>query len=430
MIDLHEVFEREILNLVKPSRLGTELVRKKLSKLGIKVNKSQINDIKRQFENIGSGTFHIEISDRQILDAGYKSEEAFKQKITNFVEELCADIESYSNKLNEEMPEIIMNTTDQLSLELLDDLKKRLKKLIKDRAKDKRIFETKLINDYREGFDLLEMLIQIAMEAGGSYNNELRSEASIKDNYLVEALTRLHARACQISYEIMVLLKSGLADGAIARWRTLHELSVITFIISENGQELAERYILHNGVESYKAAKLYQEQYASLGFEPLSVAELGHLQEQYDSLIDRFGKNYRSDYGWASTVTSKSKPTFRDLERYAGLEHLRSFYKMACINVHANPRGIFFKLGLYPESGDILLTGPSNVGLTDPGQLTALSLAQISTTLLNQEPNIDRIVACKIMSLLKREIGLAFSEAERVIHRNGVAAIANETDLH
>ena len=88
---------------------------------------------------------------------------------------------------------------------------------------------------------------------------------------------------------------------------------------------------------------------------------------------------------------------------------------MACHNVHANPRGIFFKLGLYPQSGDILLAGPSNVGLTDPGQLTALSLMQISTTLLTQQPNIDRLTACKIMMTLEREIGQAFLTAENSI---------------
>jgi hypothetical protein len=42
-----------------------------------------------------------------------------------------------------------------------------------------------------------------------------------------------------------------------------------------------------------------------------------------------------------------------------------------------NPEGVFFKLGLIGES-EVLLAGPSNAGLTDPGHASALSLMQIS----------------------------------------------------
>jgi len=390
---LQEAFDQELKDMFKPSRLGTELVRKKLLKLGIEVAETQLDDIKSQFELTGNDTFHLEFEDHQIIEAGFESEEQFQQTLSNFFEELASDIETYATEFDEELPAIIMKSTDQLSHDVLKDLKISSKEMLKDRALDIHSFESNLVNVYRKGFELLEMLIVISLEAGDSFNNDLRAEASSANDYVFEVLTRLHARACQIAYEILVLLKSGLADGAHARWRSLHEISVTAFLIGANDNTLAERYLLHDEVESYKAAQIYQEHYARLGYEPLSVEEMADLKNIHDSLVDRFGKNYRSDYGWASVVSKNKRPTFRDIERCAGLEHLRPYYKMACHNVHANPRGIFFKLGLYPESVDILLAGPSNVGLTDPGQLTALSLSQISTTLLTREPNIDRIVS-------------------------------------
>ena len=157
-----------------------------------------------------------------------------------------------------------------------------------------------------------------------------------------------------------------------------------------------------------------------MGYDPLSENEVAELKEIHDELIRRFGSNYRTDFGWASVAINIDKPTFRDIENSVGLNHLRPYYKMACHNVHANPRGILFKLGLYPESGDILLAGPSNVGLTDPGQLTALSLVQISTTLLTHQPNIDRLIACNIMMTLEREIGSAFFDAENSIKESDI----------
>lgn len=415
MKTLQEAFDQELKDLLKPEKLGTELVRKKLKELGIEINESQLAEIKRQFAHSENDVFHFEFEDDQVFNAGFESKEHLENALKNIFNELTTDLEKFAGNLCEELPSIVLESTDQLSQEILKDLKKDLKRMLKDRAADFFSFESNLYDVYSAAFDLLEMLLAISLEAGDSFNNDLRNEASSENDYVFEVLTRLHARACQIAYEILILLKSGLADGAHARWRSLHEISVTAFFISANGNDIAERYLLHHGIESYKAAKIYQENCAGLGFGPLSEEEVAELKDIYDGLIRRFGNNYRFDYGWASVVTESARPTFRDIEKSAGLEHLRPYYKMACDNVHANPRGILFKLGLYPESGDILLAGPSNIGLTDPGQLTALSLAQITTTLLTHQPNIDLLTVCKIMMTLERETGRAFSDAENSI---------------
>jgi hypothetical protein len=95
---------------------------------------------------------------------------------------------------------------------------------------------------------------------------------------------------------------------------------------------------------------------------------------------------------------------------------------MASHNVHANPKGVFFKLGLYQEGQDILLAGPSNIGLADPGQGTALSLAQITSTLLCLETNIDTLVICDILMTLVDEIGKEFVSVQKHLVVSGEAA--------
>lgn len=90
---------------------------------------------------------------------------------------------------------------------------------------------------------------------------------------------------------------------------------------------------------------------------------------------------------------------------------------MASHNVHANPKGVLFKLGLQGCTDDILLAGPSNAGLADPGHLTAISLTQVTTTLLTTRPNLDRLVASRILLKLTDEIGETFWVADRRLHR-------------
>src|ERR1700691_4035812 len=57
------------------------------------------------------------------------------------------------------------------------------------------------------------------------------------------------------------------------------------------------------------------------------------------------------------------------------------------------------------------LAGPSNAGLTEPGQCAALSLAQVSTTLGMLQPTLDNDVVLQMMAQLVHEIAEAFGQA-------------------
>ena len=77
---------------------------------------------------------------------------------------------------------------------------------------------------------------------------------------------------------------------------------------------------------------------------------------------------------------------------------------MASDNVHANPKGAFFKLGILGESL-VLLSGPSNAGLADPGHRAAYSLAHISATIAMLEPTIDNNMVLQVLIQLMIETG-------------------------
>ena len=79
---------------------------------------------------------------------------------------------------------------------------------------------------------------------------------------------------------------------------------------------------------------------------------------------------------------------FADIEKASGLDHLRPYYKMASHNVHANPRGISFHLGL-SDGSDILLAGPSSYGLTDPAHGAAMSVHQATIPMLSLVTNVE-----------------------------------------
>ena len=76
------------------------------------------------------------------------------------------------------------------------------------------------------------------------------------------------------------------------------------------------------------------------------------------------------------------------------------------------PKGSLYKIGLAP-SENLILTGPSNYELADPGQNTAISLAQLSAVLGTIQPTVDSLVLLNVIGELSREVGRDFVHAHR-----------------
>ena len=292
---------------------------------------------------------------------------------------------------------------------------------------DRRQFEERLNGIWGKPLDLLELFVILATEAGTDFNGEFGNDAVGSGDAVFAALIRLHARACQISSAILTLLRSGYADDAHARWRSLHEIAVVASFISKHGKDLAERYLFHERVQQYKLACEHQEFCDRYSDESLSQEGFDSLKREFDRLIDRFGKPFKEDYGWAASVLRPARPTFRAIEEHVNLDHLRPLYKIASDNVHANSHGANYRLGLYLAQEKVLLAGPSNARLADPGHANAVSLNQVTTTLLATRVSLDTVVVMKILKKLVDEIGETFLQSHQEFEAIGLGKRELET---
>lgn len=415
---IQQLFDNFMEENLSAERILAQVVKDKLVQKDIKITNKQFEKIEnriREWKN-------------NILK--YKDSQLNKEVQTLRFNDICkedvlieldfeTDVEKRFDKslkaLTDSIPDIARETAEII----FKSLKKSFPYHQKLQTKDIKHFTKNIIKAWGKPISLLEMFLLIAIEAGNLFNNEYRESSAETNDYIFETLSRLHARGCQILSEIIVLLRNGFADGAHARWRTMHEIAVIAYFISKHGNDTAERYLYHDAIESYKAALKYQQHCEALGYEPLSDDELVEIKYTYDSMLNRFGKGYRNQYGWASFALNKNSPNFAEIEADVGLEHMRPYYKMASHNVHANPKGVFFKLGLMPEE-DILLAGPSNIGLADPGHCAAVSLLQITTVLLTTKTNLDILVILNILKFLERQIGDEFLKTQADIEESTI----------
>ncbi len=278
-------------------------------------------------------------------------------------------------------------------------------------------FVRRLQLTWAEPFKLFDIHVALCQEIGEMRNDWLRRRRRrAKDLAVVDVVTRLHGRAAQVAGEVQALLRNGFADGAMSRWRTMHELTVTAMLIAERGPDLAQRYVAHLDADSIKAARQYQRFAAILQCRPISAREQKRLNALAVDLERKFGKPFLNDYGWAAGALKNANPSFASIEAAVDLDHLRPYFKLASNAVHAGAKGTFFRLGVMGDQ-DGILAGASNVGLQEAGRLTALSLAQITTVLLLIHPNTDSIVWSRVLGNLSSKVELQFVKVQRRIER-------------
>ena len=324
-------------------------------------------------------------------------------------EDSVGSLDDLKARIVETIPDITESTVESMLETIKDDAAAGLK----EKWDYQQQFEERLRKHWGKPLELLDLFISLATEAGDEFNQTFRDAAARSNDPVFKALTLLHARACEVGSATLVLMRSGYADDAHARWRALHEIAVVALLISERGRTVAERYLLHDTVQRYKLALKHREHAKAIQEEPITQKEFEELKAERDRLVARFGRPFKEAYGWAASTLGKKSPTIVDIEDSVDLEHWRPYYGMASDNVHANAHGAYYRLGSSLRPGEILLAGASNAGLADPGHSTAISPNQITTLLLTTKPTLDNIVISNILLKLVDEIGEAFLQAHR-----------------
>lgn len=303
---------------------------------------------------------------------------------------------------------------------VLTSLYGALPEALKERRTLQRRFEKQLQKQWQEGLDRLEMLVIMAKESGASYledmQREFDEESSEEDSYLLDVLSALHARACRTAEEVLCLLKAGYADGADARWRSLHELAVTAQFMVEHRGDVPERFLDHAAIESWRAAQQYQKHCDALDCDSFSDEEMAEMRTESDAAVAKYGPSFNKDYGWAAQTLGIQRPKFADIEAKVDLSKWRPYFKRACQNIHAGSHGMFSSLAVPDHMVPMIVAGASNAGHSDPGHQTAISLMMASVALLTSFPNLDGLVTCKCMQLLCDDIGNAFLEAHEAMN--------------
>jgi acyl carrier protein len=387
----------EIEDIFSRDRIWSSLIRTRLVDLGITLSDEQFHIVEQQLRN-----FQGDISDfcrkymRGINKELFLTEDDVKQFFQN-----------HSNQLPETDQSKVLSSVETTVAKLQGITKKARSRYELEISEASQ----KVQEIWGDALDTLSLIMSVSQQAGIEFNHEFRPAESKEQDFLFEALVRLHARSHQIAFEVYCLLENGFADGAQARWRSLHECSVTACFITEKGRDVAERYLDHKGVDDYQDLGKYQES-ALASKHPLSDDLVQEIKRTYDGLIIKYGKAFGKKNGWAADVLAKPNPAdirFSEIEDKVNQSQWHPLYAVASHNIHSSSKGSWFRLGLTDEMQEsILLAGPSDLGLSYPIYHTAISLIQTTVCLLSTRRNAHHVVLIntlvKLCDKLKEQV--------------------------
>jgi hypothetical protein len=343
-------------------------------------------------------------NERGVLATAFWSAMQKKLAESNLAE--IADKPGFGKAVSEETGKLVK----QISEGVYDTMMTSLEATVSANHELRRNFEATVARVWGKPLDLLYAFYGICEEVGQDFNARYRDRAYDDEDYSCQALIRLHARSCLVFSEVVTLLRSGHASGAHARWRTLHEIAVVTFFLREHGDEVALRYLEHDAIQAYKSTLSHRLYAQRLGQEGPTEEEFDEAKRLRDELVAKYGRAFKRDYGWAASVLPREGRTFAEVEAATKLDHMRPYYKMASHAIHPNARALFFDLGVGDDE-NMMLAGPSTRGLADPGMGATIALYQATVSLLNERPNIDELVTMLVLQRLVPVIEDALLEA-------------------
>jgi hypothetical protein len=157
-------------------------------------------------------------------------------------------------------------------------------------------------------------------------------------------LAGLQARACTISAEINLLLRTGFPQAAKSRNRTLYEQNVISFLlVNDETYEICERYHDSAPIEALRYFRSHNEHAGQLGWKPIDAEKLRDAEDYAAFAVQNWGPEIRKQYGWAAPLFPRIDPSkirFVHLERLVEGESLRPGYVRMNDSIHAGPNSV------------------------------------------------------------------------------------------
>lgn len=325
----------------------------------------------------------------------------FNAKINKIIEKNFNDIEDDEEK-NDKIIKTYKFAIDKMSKKIKNDIDNNTNNLIESNNMFEKENHNRIKNVWETVFNILDNILEVTQETMKAYSKEFNNQACKENNLTYHVIRTIHARVVLCYKECLLLLKNGYSEGATRIWRTMYELTIVASFIRQhsNNNDLPQRYIDHIIVDNYKEECEYRNQFKVR--QRYTDSAFKKLENKYNTIIKKYGKVFKNDYGWAASVLNINNPSLRNLESNIKNDNHHPYYKSSCYYIHSNYKGNVDKIGLIDNN--VLLYGPSDYGLSIPCQNIAIILNQINIEFFTIYFSLDYYVSIDVIRLYLDEL--------------------------
>lgn len=381
------------------------VINRELEELGIELTSDQRRNLESTVNAKDSIRHNLDFNEEQIASSKVNSQEQLFDLVEASLKdaELLSNLEKNENSAPVGVAEEIVNKASQ---EIFEVLKKRMPRMALESNRDRKIFASKKIGKlWGSPIDLLNIQIQLTETV---ISQNVNAGATRCQDSIYAVLARLCAKTVRVAKEVEILLRFGFPEGAYARWRTMYEAEVIACFIVSGDQVLARRFLDHATIRQFEELSKLKHLDSSDNVESIQFRK---QKAEYENLLDRYGRNFRYDYGWASEALDMKKPTFKDIEQQVNMARMNPLFRFASELIHSGPVSIFANISQVPGAPEVL-SGPSQLGLAIPGRDTARTLERISLCFSLHDPTMELVVWNRLISKFGRLAESEFSAIE------------------
>jgi hypothetical protein len=330
-------------------------------------------------------------------------------------------LEKTSKAFSERLPELIRTMTDEASDVLAASFREQWRETGSASAATEAVAK-QIARTWAKPLDALHMLVALCAQEGDAFNIAHLKSKRTRDAVKNQAIARLHIRACRIANEILLLLEHGHTEGAQARWRTLHEVTITATVIAEGGNALAQRYFDHEAIDRKKALDDHRRAAEAAGTTSLGSRETAAIEREERRIVAKYDKQFRGMYGWASgQLGLPREPQFHHLQEVAGSLSMKLRYRLSSFDIHASPNALSQPVHQWDPTTHI--PGVFSAGFEGPGVDTAQAIVQITALLYPMPLNLDQLAFMMALTQLRDETALSWQKVEQRIARQQQRAL-------
>ncbi|MCV4285363.1 DUF5677 domain-containing protein [Pseudomonas capsici] len=412
---LQEQLDKALTEATAPDNILHIALKKSIKRLNLNCDDSDLKALTNALSNAKDDEITIKLDTPCSLGNT-------REEIQAVINRIALDLKETINEISSHITETVEQTI-HITLEKMADLieEELLKQAIHHTKHLKEIQELRastVENLWGKAADQLNILGHLLIEWNGAAS-ELKNGA-YANSHTALALNRIILRAYNIVGEILVLARAGYADGALARWRSLHEICVIAMFLSKKSDKCAKMYLAHSIIDELRLAEPSYKNITTGTKNASNEKYLNYLKKQKIQLIESFGPAFAKDLGWAAVELGRTKITFRELESIVEMEILRRGYQHANNAIHGGALAALTRisLGMTIEYNDKLSPAfGCEVAMGYAADSLSILIAELCLETENADLLVMSIVAHKFSSKVRNHIKNAKLKLSRITPR-------------